>query len=104
MRHPQRSIFNFAGFFTEDSPQQFFFCGKFGFTFGLILPTRISSGIYFGSDADDTVFIQFTQAFFTDIRDITGNFFRSQFGIPGFYFMFFDMDRSKFIIFLPAGC
>src|ERR1035437_9304189 len=47
------------------------------------------------SDLDDAVFIEVLDGILAHVRDITGDFLRTKFGITRFNLVFFDMDRSE---------
>ena len=94
MRHTQRGITHFSGLFTEDGTQQSFFGGQFGFALGGYLTDQNITGVYLSADTDNTVFIEITELIVTDIRNITGDFLRTELGISGFDLILFDMNRS----------
>ena len=54
--------------------------------------TRYATGLNLGTDVNDTGFIQIAQGFFTDVRNIAGDFFLPQLGVTGHNFKFFDMQ------------
>ena len=97
VRHAQGIIFNVAGLFTKDGAQQSFFRCQFFFTLRGDFPDDNVARAYFGADADNTVFIQIFDGVITDIRYITGDFFRTKLCFQSVMFIFFDMDRGEFI-------
>src|SRR5690606_13677745 len=90
----KRGITNFSRFFTKDGMQQALFRGKFSYAFWCNLTNENISSANFCTYADNAPLIQITQRLFTDVRNVTRNFFRSQFCITSFRFIFFNMNRS----------
>ena len=88
----QGSITNVTGFFAEDGAQQFFFRRNRRFAFRRNLTDQNVTGLNFGTDVNDTGFIQIAQGFLTDVRNIAGDFFLPQLGVTGHNFKFFNMQ------------
>ena len=94
-RYAQRRIFDIAGLFTEDCPQQFLFRRKHGFALGRYLAHQHVTGTNLSTDTNNAGVIQVTQGFITDIRNVAGDLFLTQLGIPGHSLENLDMDRGK---------
>jgi hypothetical protein len=94
VRHAQRSIFNIAGFITEDRPQQPLFRGQFFFTFRRDLPDQdLSLGPTSAPRSHNAIFIEIFNCVVADIGNIARDLFRAQFGIAGFDFIISRMNR-----------
>ena len=94
----QGSITNFSCLFTEDRSQQTFFRSQFGFALRSYLTNQDVAGVNFCTDVDDTFFIQVLQCIFAHVGDVSGDFFRSQLGVTGFGFVFFNVDGCQNVI------
>ena len=92
MRYAQRRIADFAFLVAEDGAQQAFFRCQFRFAFRRDFADQDVAREDVGTDHDDAVFVEVLRAFFTDVGDFTGNFFRAQFRVAGITFVFFDVD------------
>ena len=97
MRNLEGSITNFSCFLTENCTQKTFFCSQFCFSLRSNFTDKNITGTNFCTDTDDTTFIQIFQSIITDTRNIFCDLFRSQLGISGLCFIFFDMNRSIYI-------
>ena len=53
----------------------------------------------FRTDADDSAIVEVFQGIITDVRNITCDFFRSEFRITRLTFVFFDVDRCVDVVF-----
>ena len=94
----QRGITYFTGFFTKNCTKQSFFCCQLCFSLRSNFTYQNVSCTNLGTNTDDTTFIQILQCIITHTWNISCNFFRSQFRISGFCFIFFNMNRSIYII------
>ena len=92
VRHFQGCVTNLSGLFTENSTQQTFFGCQLGFSLWCYLSDKDISGTNLSADTDNTSFIQIFQSIVADTRYISCDFFRSQFGISGFCFVFRNMN------------
>ena len=93
----QRRIFYVRGFFTEDRTQQFFFRSQLGFTLRCYLTHQNIARLNFSTDINDTGFIQFTQCGFAHVRNIRGDFFRTQLGVTRHTGQFLNVDSGQAI-------
>ena len=95
MGNLQGGIPDFPGFFTEDGPQQSFFCSQLCLSLGGDFTDQDIGRVDFRTDADDSFFVQIPEGIFTDVGNIPGDFLRTQLGIPGFRFIFFNMNGGQ---------
>ena len=94
----QGGIPYFPCLLTEYSTKQSFFCGQFGLSLGSNLTYQDISCTHFRADPDNTSVIQILQGIITHAGDIPCDFFRPQLGIPGFRFIFFNVDGCIYIL------
>ena len=98
MRNLKGSISYLSRLLTEDRTEQTFFCSKLclslrsNFTYQNVSCTNLST------DTDDTALIKVFQSIVTNARNISCDLFRSQLGISGFCFIFFNVDRCINIV------
>ena len=62
--------------------------------FGRDLADQDVAGLHFGPDANDAIGAEIAQRFLGDIRDVPGDFLRSELGIAGADLEFVDVDRG----------
>ena len=98
MRYFQRSITYFTCFLTKDCTKKSLFCRKLCLSLRSNFTNKDIAGTYFSTDADNTTLIQIFQCIVAHARNITCDLFRSQFGITGFAFIFFNMNRCINIV------
>ena len=98
MRHAQRGVAHFRRFFPEDGAHQFFFRGELFLPFGGDFPDQDIFRAHFRADANDAVLVQVFQRLIADVRDIAGDLFRTDLGLPSFDFVFLDMDGGVDIV------
>ena len=96
--HSQRGIPHFSGLLAKDGAKKPLFRHEFRFSFGGNFSHQNIAGTDFGTDADNAGCIEIFQNIIADIGDISGDFFRSQFGISSVAFVFFNMNRGEIII------
>ncbi|OQA69359.1 MAG: hypothetical protein BWY37_00820 [Firmicutes bacterium ADurb.Bin262] len=58
--------------------------------------------MHFGADVDDARLVEVAQRFLADVRDVAGDFFRTELGIAGGDFELFDVDRGEHVVFDDA--
>ena len=92
VRNSQRCISYFFGLLSKNSTEHPDFCGEIGFALRRQLSDQNVGGLHAGTYANDTFFIQFLQHIFADVRDIPGDFFRTQLGLSRFALVFLNMD------------
>src|SRR5438552_839334 len=97
-RAVQRSVANIAGFFAEDSAQQFFFRRQGSLTFGSHLANKNVSRFHNRADADDSALVEVAEERFADVGNIASDFLRAKLGIARFDFIFLDVDRSVVVV------
>ena len=92
VRNTQGRITYFTGFFTKDGTQQSFFRSQLCFSFWSYFTNQNIAGTHFSTYTDNTGFIQIAEQVFVYVWNISGNFFRTKFGISCFNFIFFNMN------------
>ena len=70
-----------------------------GFAFGRNFPNQDISWFHFRSHPNHTIVVKVAKSFLSGIWDITGDFLRSQFGVPGSDLEVLDMDGRVDVIF-----
>lgn len=93
--YAQRRVFNVRGFFIEDRTQQFFFWGQLSFIFRRYFINQNVVIGYFRINVNDIGFIQFGERSFIYVRDVSGDFFRIQFGVTGYIRQFLNVDGGE---------
>ena len=93
MRNTKGCISYFTRFFSKDRTQQTFLCRQLCFSLWSHLADQNVRRVHFRTLANDAFFIQIAQSIFSYVRNISGDFFWSQFRISGFSFIFLNMDR-----------
>ena len=51
-----------------------------------------------GADIDDAGFVQVLQRFFRNVRNVARDFLRTELGVAGHHFEFFDVDRREHVV------
>ena len=97
-RNLERGIANIRSLFTEDRAKKFFFRRHRRFALRRHLTDKNIAWSYLRPDVDDARLIQIRQRFFTDIRNIAGDFFLAQLGIARHHFEFLDVYRGEDIL------
>ena len=98
MGYTEGGISNLACFFAKDCAEQAFLSGELGFTLRCYLTDKDISGTNLSTDTDNSAFVKVLKSVLADIRDVTGNLFRSKLCVTGFDFVFFDMNRCINIV------
>src|SRR2546421_2045992 len=97
VRYPQRGIFDFTGFLTEDSSQELFFRRQFCLALWRDFTNKNILRAYFRSDVDDTALIQVAQSLFTDVRYIARDLLGSELGIACIDLVLLDVYRGEVV-------
>src|ERR1035437_3857973 len=97
-RAVERCVLHIAGLFAENRAQQLLFGSQLGFALGRHLAHQNVARLDRGADPDDPALVQVAQETVRDIRNVAGDFLRSQLGVAGFDFEFFNVDRSVVIV------
>ncbi len=91
-RQTQGRVTHIRRLFTEDRAQQFLFRGHRAFTFGGDFAHQNVSRPNLGADVHDASLVEVAQRFFTDVRDVASDLFRTQFRVTGGDFEFLNVD------------
>src|SRR5882724_10395389 len=98
-RAVERSIANVSGFFTEDGAQQFFFRRQLGLALRRNFADQNVALLNGRAYTDDTGFVQIAQHGLADVRNVAGDFFRTELGVAGFDLVFLNVERGVVILF-----
>src|ERR1035437_214982 len=98
-RAVERCVLHIAGLFAENRAQQLLFGSQLGFALGRHLAHQNVARLDRSADPDDPALVQVAQETIRDIRNVAGDFLRSQLGVARFDFEFFNVDRSV-VVFL----
>ena len=94
-RHTQGSVFNVAGFFTEDCAQQLLFWSQLRLTFRCHFTNQNVAWADFSTHVNDTGLIQFIQRSFAHVRDVCSDFFWTKLGVTSHTGQFLNVDRGE---------
>ena len=98
VRDLQRRIADFSCLLAEDGAKQPLFCGELGFALRRDLTDQIVARGDLRADADDAVFVEILEGILADVRNVSCNFLRSELGVPGLGFVFFNVDGGEHIL------
>src|SRR5208337_2695715 len=91
----QRRVPDFARLLAEDRAQQLLFRGELGLAFRGDLADEDIARTHFRSDANDAALVEVLQSFLADVRDVAGDFLRTQLGIAGDALEFLNVNRGE---------
>src|SRR5262249_41456978 len=97
-RAVERSVANISGLFAEYGTQQLLFRGQRGFVLRRHLADQNVARLYHRADADDPAFVQVAQERFADVGDVARDFFRTEFGVARFDFVFLNVNRGVVVV------
>ena len=95
----QRGVLHITSFVTKDGAKQFFFRCWVSLPFWCNLTNQNIAFCHPGTQTDDTVFVEVFGSFLTNVWNIAGQFFFTQFCISDIQFKAFNVNRSKHIFF-----
>ena len=98
MRDAQAGVFDFAGFFTKDRPQQALLGGQLGLALGRDLADQDVARLDFGADADDAVLVEVAQRVLADVRNVARDLFGPQLGVARLDLVLFDVNRGEGVV------
>ena len=84
--------------FAEDGAKQLFFRRHGAFALRRNLADENIARCDFSTDIDNTGFVEVLQSLFRNVRNVTGNLFRSEFGVARHHFELVDMDRGENVV------
>ena len=96
--HAERGIADVGSLFAEDGAQQLFFRRHRAFALRRDLADQDVAGADFGADIDDAGFVEVLQRFFRNVRNVAGDFLRSELGIAGHHLELLDVDRGEDVV------
>ncbi len=98
MRNLQRIIADFTRLLAKDRQQELFFWRNFRLSFWRYFTYENIAFFYFRADHDDTIFVQLANRVFSNVRNVARDLFWTKLRIPAVDIIFFDMNRSIYII------
>src|SRR5699024_7954240 len=98
VRHLQGRIPYLARLLAEDRTEQSLLSGELCLSLRSHFSDQNIPCTDFCSDPDDSSLIKIFQRIVADTRNISGDLFRSELGVPGLCLILFDMDRSIDVI------
>ncbi|VTR57918.1 Uncharacterised protein [Actinobacillus pleuropneumoniae] len=99
VRNAQRGIAHFASLLTEDRMQETLFSRQLGYALRRYLTNENVASANFGTDADDSALVKVLERFFPYVRNIAGDFLRTELRVTSLGFVLLDMDRSVHVLF-----
>ena len=97
-RQLQRRVTNVRRLLAEDGAQQLFLRSHRAFALRRHLADQDVARIYLGTDIDDAGFVQVPQRFFTDVRNVAGDFLLAQLGVTRHHLELLDVDRGEHVV------
>ncbi len=97
-RHAHGGVANVGCLFTEDGAQELFFRRHRAFALRRDLADEDIARLNFGTDVDDTGFVEVLQRFFRNVRNVTRDFFRTKLGVTRHHFEFFDVNGGEHVV------
>ncbi len=95
---PQRRVTHIGCFFTKDRAKKFFFRRHRAFTLRCDLADQNIARFDIRANINDPGFVKVAQGFLTDVGNVAGDLFWTQFGITCGDFEFLDVDRGINVI------
>src|SRR5690606_18949588 len=96
--HAQRGVLDVRGLLAKDGAQKLLFGGQLGFALGRDLADQHVVGAYFGTDIDNAGIVETVQLGFSQIADVSSDFFWSELGIASHDRQFFDVHRGIAVV------
>ena len=97
-RNDQRGVLNVSCLLAENGTKQFLFRSKLSFRLRSNLADKDVAWFNLSSYTDDTVVVEILKSFFTNVRNITSDFFRAELGVTRSHLELVDMNRCKDVI------
>ena len=97
-RQAQRGISDIGRLLPEDGAEELFFRRHRAFALRSDLANEDIARANLGADVNDASLVEVAQRFFTDVRDVAGDFFRPKLGVAGGDFEFLDVDRGEDVV------
>jgi len=99
VRHVERGVAHFAGLFTEDGAQQTLFGGEFGFALRAHLADEHVAWCHFCANADDAAIVEVGDDVFRQVRDVAGDFLRTELGVTRIDVVLLHVDGGENVFF-----
>mmetsp|Transcript_2825 Transcript_2825/g.3730 ORF Transcript_2825/g.3730 Transcript_2825/m.3730 type:complete len:450 (-) Transcript_2825:1173-2522(-) len=96
--HAQRGVAHVRCLFAKDGAQQLFFRGHRAFALWCDLANQNIARLHVSTDVHDASLVEVAQRFFTDVRDVASDFFRTKLGVTCGDFEFLDVDRGEDVV------
>ncbi len=97
-RQAKRRIAHVRSLFAEDRAKQLLFRRHRAFALRRDLADENIAGVHFRADIDDAGFVEVLEGFFTDIRNVTRDFLRSELRVARHHLEFLDVDGGEHVI------
>ena len=97
-RQAQRGVAHVGGLVAEDGAQEFFLRRHGRFGLGRDLAHQYVSGMDFGADVDDALFVEVAQRLFADVGNVAGDFLFAELGVARHDFIFLDMNGGEDVV------
>ena len=94
----KRGVANVGGLFAEDGAQQLLFRRHRRFALRRDLADEDVARVHVRADIDDAGLVEILEVFFADIRDVAGDFLRTELGIARHRLEFLDVDRGEDVV------
>ena len=92
VRDAQGCIADFTGFFAENGAQKFLFGAVIRLALRRNFTDEDIAGVDLSSDADDAVLIKVAQSVLTDVGNVAGDLFRSEFCVARVVLVLFNVN------------
>ena len=89
----QARVFYVTSLFTEDGSQELFFSSKFGFTLRSDLSDENVTWSYPRTNSHYSIVIEVPKTLFTDVWNVTSNFFRPKLRLSSFDLVLVNVNR-----------
>ena len=93
-----RGVADVGGLFAEDGAQKLFFRRHRAFALRRDLADEDVARLNFRTDIDDAGFVEVLQRFFRNVRNVAGDFLRTELGVARHHFEFLDVDGGEHVI------
>ena len=97
-RHTHRGVTNVRRFLTKDRAEKLFFRRHWALALRRHLTDQNIASLHLGSNCNNAGFVEITERFFTNVWNVTGDFFWTKLGITRRDFKLFQVDRCVDVV------